>query len=589
MSPDDALVADVRVSEAVDRVVVTPRRPEDTHGIVRSLRASLPDVSFKRSPEGLWIPAHRADILLAARDEGIDLRWSAEARVVALNRLRVHQAHGRVFERVQEIRSSGSDLARTCLSDCSGLDVLDAHQLVNVAAMTVAESPGLCVFDEQGAGKTVTLIFAFDVLVSRDLVDFAVIVAPKSMIGEWPGDFARFRGEMYNVQIVSGSRREKRTAISSGADVLITNFETVVSMEDEFRATLQRRDGRGILVVDESFYAKNLDAARTRALRRIREYAGRAYVLCGTPAPNSPQDLVQQFSIVDFGVTFADVDVPKERSEAAPVVQHAIESRGLFIRHLKNEVLPDLPAKRFHRVLLDLAPRQQEAYRAALQDLILDLKSVDDRAFHRQLTSFLARRSALLQICSNPGSVVPGYTEVPAKLQALDEIIPEIIERRREKVIVWSFYTRSLETIVDRYGQFNPVRYDGSVTDVATRRDAVRRFQEDDETMLFVANPAAAGAGLTLHRARYAVYESLSNQAAHYLQSLDRIHRRGQVREVEYIMLLCNQTIEVAEYDRLVTKERAAQDLLGDRVDEPLTRESMLADAIAAENLLARQ
>ena len=54
--------------------------------------------------------------------------------------------------------------------------------------MTLPDSPGLCVFDEQGAGKTVTFIFAFDLLVERDQADLAVIVAPKSMIGEWPKD-----------------------------------------------------------------------------------------------------------------------------------------------------------------------------------------------------------------------------------------------------------------------------------------------------------------------------------------------------------------------------------------------------------------
>ena len=69
--------------------------------------------------------------------------------------------------------------------------------------------------------------------------------------------------------------------------------------------------------------------------------------------------------------------------------------------------------------------------------------------------------------------------------------------------------------------------------------------------MLFVGDPGAAGAGLTLHRARYAVYESMSNQAAHYLQSLDRIHRRGQDRPVEYLVLLCDETIESPEYERI--------------------------------------
>ncbi len=145
-------------------------------------------------------------------------------------------------------------------------------------------------------------------------------------------------------------------------------------------------------------------------------------------------------------------------------------------------------------------------------------------------------------------------------------------------MIVWSYYVASVEQLVRRYAQFKPVRYDGTVAAVEDRRASVRRFQEDATTMLFVGNPAAAGAGLTLHRARFAVYESLSNQAAHYLQSLDRIHRRGQERDVEYLVLLCDGTIEIPEYDRLRHKERTAQRLLGDAVEPPVTRESMLAE-----------
>jgi SNF2 family DNA or RNA helicase len=95
--------------------------------------------------------------------------------------------------------------------------------------------------------------------------------------------------------------------------------------------------------------------------------------------------------------------------------------------------------------------------------------------------------------------------------------LADLIEARREKVVLWSFFTASLDALFTRYAHYNPVRIDGSVSSTAERRDAVRRFQEDDSTMLFIGNPAAAGAGLTLHRARFAVYESFSNQAAHYL------------------------------------------------------------------------
>jgi SNF2 family DNA or RNA helicase len=310
-------------------------------------------------------------------------------------------------------------------------------------------------------------------------------------------------------------------------------------------------------------------------------------VLCGTPAPNAPQDLVQQFSLVDFGTTFSGVIVPDDRAAAQPVVQEAIERRGLYVRHLKESVLPDLPPKRFERILLPMQPLQRELYEAAVGNLVLDLRSVDDRTFQRRLSSFLARRSALLQICSNPIAVTDSYQEVPAKLLALDSLLEELVAVRQEKVVLWSFFTVSLDAIAARYARFGAVRYDGRVSDVNERREAVRRFQDDDETMLFIGNPAAAGAGLTLHRARYAVYESFSNQAAHYLQSLDRIHRRGQTRDVEYLVLLCDGTLELLEYDRLISKQRAAQALLGDQVGQPITRETMLAEATTASRMLA--
>jgi len=297
-------------------------------------------------------------------------------------------------------------------------------------------------------------------------------------------------------------------------------------------------------------------------------------------------DIVEQFNFVDFGLTFDGVRLPEEREKARILVQSVLKKRGLFVRHLKHEVLPGLPQKRFQRVLVPLQPIQEKIYRSVLSGLIEKLKRTDNITFRKNLGSFLAKRITLLQVCSNPVSVISSYTETPAKLLALDGLLDELIARQGEKVVLWSFYTASIDRILARYARFNPVRYDGTVNSVVERRLAVDRFQTDNETMLFVANPAAAGAGLTLHRAKYAVYESLSNQAAHYLQSLDRIHRRGQSRDVDYLVLLGARTIEVNDFATIVEKERAAQMLLGDRVNRSPTRETMLRDVLAAAELL---
>lgn len=578
MLTETEVTADVRVSDTLDALYFTPRDRDQGSDLVRYLRQALPGTSVpKRSADGVRVSAAQAAHVIEWA-QNLDLRLNADAERFLYNRQRAAEAYPRLLSELGRIKEGGDESARPTVADSHGLSVLDPHQVVNVAAMSLPGGFGLCVFDEQGAGKTVTFIFAFDLLVARDEADMALIVAPKSMVSEWPKDFARFREDVYRVAVVAGSARDKRRALNCGADVLVTNFETAVSMEADLKALLRSKGGRCVLAVDESFFIKSLDAKRTRALRRLREWCDRAYVLCGTPAPNAPKDLVQQFNLVDFGLAFDGVEVSDERDAAAPVVQRVIEERGLFVRHLKSAVLPDLPEKQFHRVYVPMEPVQRRIYEAALNDLIIDLESVSEDEFRRRLPNFFARRAALLQVCSHPAAVVEGYDRTPAKLSALDDILQRLIEGEGEKVVVWSFYTRSVTAICERYGHYGALRYDGQVDDVAIRCEAVRRFQEDDEAKLFVANPAAAGAGLTLHRARYAVYESFSNQAAHYLQSLDRIHRRGQTRDVEYVVLLCDRSLEVQEYDRLVTKEAAAQALLGDQVSPPVTRESFLAD-----------
>lgn len=578
--------ATVKVTASLDALFLVPEAGEES-ALLRAVKDGLgrSGDSVTRSAEGVRVPSVSAGRLDELAPQ-VEAKWTPDARRFVENRTWVAASHSDVFAALQRVKREGHDLAEQMLGGSDGTSVLDHHQVVNVAAMTLPQSPGLCVFDEQGAGKTVTFIFAYDLLAERDEADLAVIVAPKSMLGEWPSDLRRFRGDLYRTIVLTGTARQRRRLLTERADIIVTNFETAVAMEAELRALMRARSGRAVLAVDESFFIKSLDAKRTRALRRLREWAGRAYVLCGTPAPNSPTDVVQQFSFVDFGYCFEGVRLPKERGLATPVVQAAIEQRGLFVRHLKADVLPDLPVKRFQRVVVPMADEQSRLYRATLDGLLSDVEAIDERGFAMQRTSFLARRATLLQICSNPCGVSGSYDETPAKMAALDSLVAQLVGRDREKVVIWSFYRASVAAIASRYAKYGAVRYDGSVQEVEARRESVRRFQEDDETMVFVANPAAAGAGLTLHRARVAVYESLSNQAAHYLQSLDRIHRRGQERVVQYVVMLCEGTLEVTEYERLIRKERAAQDLLGDNVDPPVTRETFLANVQEAAALL---
>ena len=560
----------------------TPGRSADLGRLHRELRQRLGYRAVRRDGSGLAVEARDVTWLL---DDGVSehlgVALDASARRALEIRRRASNFHPQYLARVRLLREAGVEAALACLAaqpSRQELSVLDDHQVVNVVAMTDPDGYGMSLFDEQGAGKTVSVIYAFDRLVDLNVHDWMVVVAPKSMVGEWASAFHDFMGDRYRVEIITGPVSERRTAVESGADVFVMNYEAVATVADALVRRLRRHPDRAVLVIDESYNIKNPQARRTRDLEAVRDWFGRAWLLCGTPAPNTAHDIVAQVDIVDFGQTFAGVQIPKDRAAAVPVVKQALDESAIYLRNLKADVLPGLPTKTLTRMLVPFSPAQRDLYDSALGDLVADVAAIDDEQFLRNLTNFLSRRMALLRIASNPAGIFRGYTELPGKLIALDDLVERLVGRSGEKLVVWSCFTASLDAIVQRYDRYGAVRYDGTVTSIDERRKAVRRFQADPDIRIFVGNPAAAGAGLTLHAARYAVYESLTNQAAHYLQSLDRIHRRGQDRDVEYFVLLGENSIEPQEFDRLVLKEARARDLLGDAVDEAVTRERFLAD-----------
>lgn len=453
------------------------------------------------------------------------------------------------------------------------INILEPAQAAAVQAMLFPDLLGLCLFDEQGSGKTVMTIAAFDELRRSDQIDAMIVVCPKSMVGEWPKDITKFLGVDCKVVTAEGNQRQKYEAALQEFDVLVTNYEGVDTMLVTLLASASTH--RYLLVVDESYYLKNGESFRSETVGKLRGKCQRCFVLCGTPAPNSAHDLVNQFDLADLGYTFGGFEKSTDPVEDWDKIASLIETKGTFIRRLKSEILRHVPTKNFHVIRIELMGKQAMLYEKARSELELELRSLSNESFKKSLLTYFQRRSVLLQICACPSAIDPTLSDIPAKYVVLDKLIDSLIQKGR-KVIVWSFYKKSLEEIMTRYALYNPVKVDGSVSAVL-RRKAVRAFQEDPSCMLFVGNPAAAGAGITLHAAYDAVYLSYSNQAAHYLQSLDRIHRRGQISdEVNYHLLVCKDTIEESEIVRLRGKEVRQHDLLGDEIAWPTSLDDAL-------------
>ena len=520
----------------------------------------------------LILPSNLAGDVLELLDT-FEVSWDESL----LRQARAQSEHRRMQLRARVEVAQALEDPNSVLGDYELLSKLDPHQLAAVAAISVNSLKGLALFDEQGTGKTVVALAAFDNLKQRGKVQRLLVMAPKSVLGAWGNDSKLLFGSAYLVSTVAGSPFDRRRIIQNPHDILLVSYDSAVRERGLLRMILAAKPAAYMLVVDESYFVKNPKTARAQVVADIRPFCERAVVLCGTPAPNSAVDIVNQIDIADGGVAFAGRSISKDSEEAMSEITQALE-QTIYLRRLKEDVFPNLPVKEFERVLVDLRPNQRALYDRARDQLVLAVRSVDDREFTRRLSSFLAKRAALLQICSNPSTIDPLYTEEPAKLLALDRLLNELIEQQSKKVVIWSFFRASLQAIVERYQHLGLVRIDGSVLRVEDRIEAISLFQNDEKVRLFVGNAAAAGAGITLTAAHHAIYESFSNQAAHYMQSVDRIHRRGQTQNVINHILLATNTIETREFNRILEKENAGRDLLRDSYKELITRDRFLAD-----------
>jgi SNF2 family DNA or RNA helicase len=118
--------------------------------------------------------------------------------------------------------------------------------------------------------------------------------------------------------------------------------------------------------------------------------------------------------------------------------------------------------------------------------------------------------------------------------------------------------------------ELNPVVVFGGVPVTASdsaefnREALIRKFLEDPSCRAMIANPAACGESISLHMACHdAIYVDRSFNCAHYLQSLDRIHRLGLPPDTttSYYLLICQDSIDEIVHHRLKEKMRRMRDV----------------------------
>jgi hypothetical protein len=438
-------------------------------------------------------------------------------------------------------------------------------------------------FSVPGAGKT-TVAFALHLLTSQPN-QHVLVVGPKAAFPAWREvvadcmDPAGPNAEPF--QVLSGSGHAIETLLAGGGRRFVINYDLLIQHPAIFSSYLSRNAVH--LILDESHRMKAGEASQRGALLlSLAPLPVRRDVLSGTPMPQSPSDIVSQLNFLwpgqGLGLEISRGKPPKD------------VLGSLYVRTTKEEL--GLPPRYTHFHQVSMGRGQLALYGLVRSETLRQLSNIRSGS----IDFSGARKSVmrLLQLSSNPMLALRSITSDIAGVNSglIDQVVEDgpslkmlaVAAKARElaangrKSVIWTIFTDTIEQMMLMLADLNPVALYGAVpsgeaSDPETREGRLRRFHVDDDCMVMIANPAAAGEGISLHTVCHeALYLDRSYVSTHFLQSIDRIHRLGLssdvITNVHIFQTRAPQGLGCIDHSvsrRLAAKVRAMQQLLDDR------------------------
>jgi len=313
-----------------------------------------------------------------------------------------------------------------------------------------------------------------------------------------------------------------------------------------------------VVIADEAHKLKTHGTRRNlsalQLFRKTRERRGRVWLLSATPILNKPpelwmmlrlmgahlecygsaQNFAKQFGGVrgSLGMLWDGCEKRIQPGALAPVRPH-------ILRRTKAQVLPDLPPKSYRTIVVP-SPHERSTLRLALDELVDETDRIIadfESGYYTPSASMMTARKELAVYKS----------QHPVFLQTV-----ESFAEAEEPLIVFSVHRDPIMVLGDGKGWGKVI---GGQTPTQ-RTQAVDAFQTHHTVDNLAATIGAAGHGLTLTRAAFALFIDQSFVPADNLQAEDRIVRIGQKRPTVIINLVCDHHVDKRIHQILEAKSR---------------------------------
>jgi SNF2 family DNA or RNA helicase len=488
-------------------------------------------------------------LLLTLRDPSKVTSVIPKSKVVGENKVAVHWGldEAQVLKNLK-IKNVPSPILKDY--DWPGLHAPFEHQKTTAAFLTLNKR-AFCL-NEQGTGKTGSVIWAADYLMKKGRLRRVLVVCPLSIMDSaWRADLFKFAMHR-SVDVAYGSADKRKEVIASQAEFVIVNFDGL-----EIVAEAVANGGFDLVVIDEANSYKNVQTKRWKTLSKLLRPDTWLWMLTGTPAAQSPVDayglakLVNPLAVPKFFSSFRDMVMFKAtqfrwvpKPSATQTVFNVLQPA---IRFTKDECL-DLPEMTYVNRHVALTKQQEQYYKVLKNKMIVE-------AAGEEITSVNAavNLSKLLQLSCGAVYADTGDT-VTFDIKNRYNVLLEVIAEAAKKVLIFVPFRNSIELVA---GQLVKDGYTVEIIngDVPANRrtDIFKRFQETPDPRILVIQPQAASHGVTLTAADTVVWWGPTSSLETYAQANARVHRAGQ-RHPTTVVRLQGSNAERHVYQMLDTK-----------------------------------
>ena len=500
------------------------------------------------------------------------------------------------------------------------------YPLQLLAAYHMAFSQNACNFSVPGAGKTSIVYGAYSYLHNlpndnEKYVDKLLIVGPLSSFGPWESEyfecFGRYPTSKRLVGGIDKQTKEDYLISKYPAEITLVSYASLTSLQDKLGFFL--RNNRVMVVLDEAHKAKNVSGGMiAQAVLNLAKYCKARIVLTGTPAPNGYEDLYNMFkfiwpskNVIGFEINqLRDITATGDQARVNRLINNI---SPYFIRIRKSDL--NIPPAEVHPpIRVSMGATQQSIYDFVEKQYMKEIIGNNTENLSSKFKAMLAQAKIirLMQAASNPAMLkiplknffeveefqfdyepliddsnilqkINDYEsiEIPAKFIKAKEIVNQIISSG-EKVVVWASFVHTILSLKkyfndngilcqELYGAI-PVEKE-AVEDyedsILKKKKIVKEFQSPNcPYKAIIANPFAVAESISLHKACHnAIYLERSFNAAHFVQSKDRIHRYGLKPGTitNYYYILSRDSIDETIDSRLSEKEHRMVEIMDSR------------------------